>query len=202
MLSQHHSQWEKRSRLGQCTRVGLIFITSPVSEMAGPEPVHPLARALVQGLRALGYAEGQNLILERRSAEGQHKRFGDIVAELVRLKADVIVTAGDPLPQAAKAVTTNVPIVMTSSNDPVGQGLVQSLARPGGNITGLTSSVGPEIHAKRLELLREMLPRVSRVAYLGNKEEDDWGSPRGQNLRSAAQALGVTLVLAEFMSNQ
>jgi hypothetical protein len=74
--------------------------------MAGPEPVHPLARAFVQGLRALGYAEGQNLILERRSAEGQHRRFGDLVAELVRLKADVIVTAGDPLPRAAKAVTT------------------------------------------------------------------------------------------------
>src|SRR5262249_13557871 len=92
---------------GKMYRVGLIFITSPVSEMAGPEPVHPLARALVQSLRALGYAEGQNLILERRSAEGQHKRFGDIVAELVRLKADVIVTAGDPLPQAAKAVNVS-----------------------------------------------------------------------------------------------
>jgi len=141
-------------------------------------------------------------MLERRSAGGQHRRFANIVAELVRLKADVIVTAGDPLPRAAKAVTTTVPIIMTSSNDPVGQGLVQSLARPGGNITGLTSSVGPEIHAKRLELLREMLPRAFRVAYLGNKEEDDWGSPRGQSLRTAAQAPGVTLVLAEFTTNQ
>src|SRR6266568_7485724 len=77
---------------GKVYRVGLIFTTSPVSEMAGPEPTHPLARAFVQGLRALGYVEGQNLILERRSAEGRYERFGDIVAELVRLKADVIVT--------------------------------------------------------------------------------------------------------------
>src|SRR5712692_10801181 len=89
---------------GKVYRVGLIFTTSPVSEMAGPEPVHPLARAFVQGLRALGYVEGQNLILDRRSAEGRYERFGDIVAELVRLKVDVIVTVADLMVRAAKAV--------------------------------------------------------------------------------------------------
>jgi ABC-type uncharacterized transport system substrate-binding protein len=183
---------------GKVYRVGFIFTTSPVSEMAGPEPVHPLFRAFVQGLRALGYVEGQNLILERRSAEGRFERFDDIVAELVRLKADVIVTVADPLTQAAKAVTTTVPIVMAVSGDPVGAGLVQSLARPGGNITGLTFSVGPEIQAKRLELLKEMLPGVSRVAYLASKQDKGWESPSGESIRTAAQVLGVTLVLAEF----
>jgi ABC-type uncharacterized transport system substrate-binding protein len=123
-------------------RVAVIATTSPVSELAGPEPINPAVRAFVRGLRDLGYVEGQNLILERRSAEGRFERFGDIVTELVRLKADVIVTPGDRLPQVAKGVTTVVPIVMASSTDPVGAGLVQSLARPGGNITGLTTVVG------------------------------------------------------------
>ena len=179
-------------------RVGLIAAATPVSEMAGPEPAHPLVRAFVQGLRTLGYVEGQNLILEKRSAEGQYERFGDIVAELVRLKVDVIVTLAHPAALAAKAVTTTVPIVMAVSVDPVGNGLVRSLAYPGGNITGLTIYVGPEIEAKRLELLREMLPGVSRVAYLGSKEDKDWDSPWGKSVRTAAQGLGVTLVLAEF----
>ena len=187
---------------GKVYRVGFILTTTPVSEMAGPEPVHPGTRALLQGLRALGYVEGQNLILERRSAEGRFERFGDIVAELIRLKADVIVTTGDPMAQAAKAVTTTVPIVMATSIDPVGAGLVRSLARPGGNITGLTNVAGPEIEAKRLELLKATLPGVSRVAYLASKEDKEWESPWGKGVRTAAQALGVTLVLAEFTPRQ
>ena len=187
---------------GKVYRVGLIAAVTPVSEMAGPEPVHPLVRAFVQGLRTLGYVEGQNLILESRSAEGQYERFGDIVAELVRLKVDVIVTFADPAVRAAKAVTTTVPIVMAVSADPVGTGLVQSLARPGGNITGLTVYVGSELEAKRLELLREMLPGVSHVAYLGSKEDKDWERPHGKSVRTAAQTLGVTLVPAEFTPHQ
>ena len=187
---------------GKVYRVGFIATTGPVSEMAGPEPVHTPTRAFVQGLRALGYVEGQNLILERRSAEGRSERFGDIVAELVRLKADVILTGTNPLARAAKAVTTTVPIVMVVGGDPVGEGLVQSLARPGGNVTGLTLQVGPEIEAKRLELLRAMLPGVSRVAYLGSKEFKAWESSSGKSVRTAAQALGVTLVLAEVTTHQ
>ena len=183
-------------------RVGFIFTTSPVSEMAGPEPAHPLFRAFVQGLRDLGYVEGQNLILERRSAAGRSERFGDIVAELVRLKADVIVTVGDSMARAAKAVTPTVPIVMASSIDPVGEGIVQSLARPGGNITGLTALVAPDIEAKRLQLLREVVPGASRVAYLASKQDQEWDSPHGKRVRTAAQALGVTLLLAEFEPNQ
>jgi putative ABC transport system substrate-binding protein len=183
-------------------RVGLIFTTSPVSEMVGPEPVHPSARAFVQGLQALGYVKGQNLILERRSAEGRFERFGDIVAEIVRLRTDVSVAPGDVAPRAAKTVTTTVPIVMATAEDPVGAGLVQSLARPGRNVTGLMLVVGPEIEGKRLEIFREALPGVSRVAYLGSKEEKDWEGPWGQSVRTAAQALGVTLVLAEFPARQ
>jgi len=187
---------------GKVYRVALIFTTSPVSEMAGPEPVHPLARAFVQGLRALGYVEGQNLILERRSAEGRYERFGDIVAKLVRLKADVIVTVADLIVRAAKVVTTTVPIVMATSGDPVGEGFVQSLARPGGNITGLTIHAGPEIGAKRLELLRDALPGVSPIAYFASKEDKEWEGPFGKSVRAAAQVLGVTLLLAEYTPHQ
>jgi putative ABC transport system substrate-binding protein len=187
---------------GKIFRVGLLFSTSPVSEMAGPEPINPLAKAFLQKLRALGYVEGKNLILERRSAEGRFERTGEITGELVGLKADVIVTVNDLMTRAAKAVTDTVPIVMTSSIDPVGSGLVQSLARPGGNITGLAVTISPEVEAKRLELLREMLPRVSRVAYLDSQVEKTWESPRGRSVRAAAQALGVTLLLAEATPHQ
>jgi putative tryptophan/tyrosine transport system substrate-binding protein len=187
---------------GKIYRVGLIFSTSPVSEMAGPEPVNPLAKTFLQTLRALGYIEGKNLILERRSAEGRFERAGEITRELVGLKADVIVIVNDVMARAAKAVTDTVPIVMTSSADPVGSGLVQSLARPGGNITGLTLIISPAVEAKRLELLREMLPRVSRVAYLDSQVDKTWESPRGQSVRAAAQALGVTLLLAGAMPHQ
>jgi putative ABC transport system substrate-binding protein len=187
---------------GKIYRVGFIVTTSPVSEMIGPKPIHLPTRVFLQGMRALGYVEGQNLILERRSAEGRFEQFGGIVAELVGLKADVIVTIGNPMTRAAKAVTTVVPIVTAVINDPVSEGIVQSLARPGGNITGLTNSAGPEIEAKRLELLREMLPRVSRIAYLGNQQDNDWESANGKSVRTAAQALGVTLALAESKPRQ
>jgi putative ABC transport system substrate-binding protein len=181
-------------------RVGLIFTTSPVTEMAGPQPVHPFARAFVDGLRDLGYVEGQNLILDRRSAEGRFERFGDIVAELVRLKADVIVTVSDRMARAAKAVTATTPIVMAVTTDPVGNGVVQSLARPGGNITGLTYVAGLDLEAKGLEILKDALPRARRVAYLGGSA--DWDSPAGKSFRAAAQVLGVTVILAEPAPNE
>jgi putative ABC transport system substrate-binding protein len=196
------AQEYKAQQAGKVYRVGLILITAPLSEMAGLEPANALTRGFVQGLRALDYVEGQNLILERRSAEGRYERFGEIVAELVRLRADVIVTTGTPMTRVAKAVTTSVPIVMTGVTNPVGEGIVQSLARPGGNITGLTSLVGPEFEAKRLELLKELLPGVSRVAYLASKENNDWEASWGKSVRAAAQALGVTLVLAEHTPQQ
>ena len=109
-------------------RVGLIFPSPPVSEMTGPEPVNVAARAFVQGLRALGYVEGRNLILDRRSAEGRFERLGPIVAEMVSLNVDVIVVSSTPLAQRAREVTTAVPIILGVSTDPVGFGLAQSLA--------------------------------------------------------------------------
>ena len=185
---------------GKVHRVGVVLTTSPVAEMSGPEPVHPLIRTFAHALRALGYIEGKNLILERRSAEGRFDRFSDIVTDLVRLQSDVIVTVGTPMTQRAKEVTTTVPIVFVGGFDPVASGIVQSLARPGGNVTGFAFFIDPEIHAKRLQLLKEAVPKISRVAFLGLKSE--WADPVGHRLQAAAQALGLTLFLAEHTPSQ
>jgi putative ABC transport system substrate-binding protein len=179
-------------------RVGLVSAATPVTETLGPLPVNLSARAFVQGLRELGYVEGRNLVLERRSAEGRFERFPDIVAELLRLKADVIVTAGTQAARAARAVTSTLPIVMATSFNPVEQGVVQSLARPGGNVTGLALAVGPGIEAKRLQLLKAMLPEATRIAYLASKGEGDLDSRGAASVQATAQALGVTLLLAEY----
>jgi len=130
------------------------------------EPLTPFIEALEQGLRDLGYVEGRNVIIEHRSAEGNLERLPDVAAELVRLKVDVIVTGINPAIAAAKQATTTIPIVMVYGADPVGMGFIASLRRPGGNVTGGSRDVSPEIYAKHLELLREVAPRVSRVAFL------------------------------------
>jgi putative ABC transport system substrate-binding protein len=177
-------------------RVGWFFSATPLAEMAGPDPITPIGRALVHGLRDLGYVEGRNLILERRTADGKFDRIPDIAAELVGLDPDVIVTGGGNfLAQALQRLTKSVPIVMPDCTDPVEAGLVASLARPGGNITGFTGNTGPEFEAKRLELLEEGFPEATRVAYLATK--DVWQSPAGEHVRAAAQMLGVTLIYAE-----
>jgi putative ABC transport system substrate-binding protein len=122
-------------------------------------------QAFVQGMRDLGYVEGKNIAFVYRTAEGRRERYSDLVAELVRLKVDVIVTDVTSAALALKKATSTIPIVMTSGTDPVGTGLVASLARPGGNITGLTS-VGGEIGGKLLELLKEIVPKLNRLAIL------------------------------------
>ena len=182
---------------GKVYRVGLIFTTTPVSEMAGPEPRHPAVKALLHGLRALGYVEGRNLILDRRSADGHFERFDDIVSDLIRLNTDVIVASGTPTARAVKLVTA-VPVVMTAVIDPVGEGFVQSFARPGGNMTGFALLVAPESEGKRLELLREMLPNITRVAYLNCRETNEWQLPAGQSVRTAARTLGIELLVVEY----
>jgi len=126
---------------GKIYRVGLVFTTSSVSEMAGTDPVHPLVRSFVQSLAMLGYLQGQNLLLEHRSAEGRFERFPDIMRDLVASKVDVIVTVANPMTQAAKEVTGTVPIVMAYSVSPAEHGMVQSLIRPGGNVTGLAMNL-------------------------------------------------------------
>src|SRR5207244_4176587 len=122
-----------------------------------------LHEAFLQGLRDLGYVEGRNLVIERRDAAGTLERLPDLVAELVGLKVDVIVTGAVPATSAAKRITNSIPIVMTNAGDPVGTGLVSSLARPGGNVTGL-SVMAPDVVRKQLQLLKEAAPGIARVA--------------------------------------
>ena len=176
-------------------RVALVFTTAPVSEMQGPDPVHPLVRAFLEQLRALGYVQGQNLVFEPRSAEGRFERFREILEELISRKVDVLVVNGNDMTRVAKRVTSTIPIVMVFVNDPVSDGLVNSLARPGGNVTGVTGTAGPEIEGKRVELLKEALPKIRRVALLGTKL--DWEDSFGKSSQAAARAFQVTLVHAE-----
>ena len=140
-------------------RIGFLAGASPSAYSARIE-------AFRQGLRELGYVEGKNIVIEWRYAEGKLDRLPALAAELVRLKVDVIVTAGPTATRAAKEATVTIPIVMAQDTDPVGNGFVASLARPGGNITGL-STLAPELSGKRLELLKEIVPKLSRVAVLG-----------------------------------
>jgi ABC-type uncharacterized transport system substrate-binding protein len=144
-----------------------------------------------QGLRELGYVEGKNIIIEFRSAEGKLDRLPAVAAELVRLKVDIIVTPGAAGTRAAKEATVTIPIVMTQVGDPVGSGFVASLARPGGNITGL-STLAPELSGKRLELLKEVVPKLSRVAVFGTSTLPD-NSQRLREVELAAGAFGVKL---------
>ena len=130
-------------------------------------PAAARIEAFRQGLRQLGYVEGKNIVIEFRSAEGEQDRLPALVAELIRLKIDIIVSAGPSATRPAKEATTTIPIVMGFENDPVGSGVVASLAKPGGNITGL-STLAPELSGKQLELLREIVPKLSRVAAIGN----------------------------------
>jgi putative ABC transport system substrate-binding protein len=151
----------------------------------------PRIEAFRQGLRELGYAEGKNLVIEYRHAEGKFDRLPALAAELVRLKVDVIVTGGPISTRRAKEATVSIPIVMAQDTDPVASGFVASLARPGGNITGL-ATLAPEISGKRLELLKEVVPRLSRVVVLGSSTEP----ANAQSLKEtelAAGALGVKL---------
>src|SRR5262249_21939220 len=141
------------------------------------------------------YVEGQNLVLERWEFQWSVERYRVIAADLDRRRIDMIVTVGNVMVLEMKSVTTSVPIVMATSSDPAQAGIVASLARPGGNITGFTSDTGAEFEVKRLQLLKEILPEATRVAYLGLKS--DWESHEGRSIRAAASMLGVTLVHVE-----
>ena len=147
--------------------------------------------AFRQGLRELGYVEGKSIVIEWRSAEGKPARVPGLATELVRLKVDIIVTAGSPATRAAKEATNTIPIVMTNEGDPVGTGFVASLARPGGNITGL-STLAPELGGKRLEILKEVVPKASRVAVIGNSTNPDYAQVL-KEIELAAGALKVKL---------
>ena len=156
--------------------------------------------AFRQGLRELGYVEGKNIFIEWRSAEGKLDRLPELAAELVRLKVNVIVTAGPAPTRAVKEATSTIPVVMAFDNDPVGNGFVASLARPGGNITGL-STYAPELSGKRLEILKETVPKLSRVAVFGTSTFPG----NAQNLKEverAAAALKVKVQYLEVLSSK
>jgi len=169
-------------------RIGYLGNSSPALE-------RDFVDAFRQGLRDLGYAEGHNILIEYRWAEGRYDRLPEFAAELVRLKVDVLLTAGTPGALAAKQATQTIPIVMAVSGDAVGTGLVQSLARPGGNITGLTRMTR-DLDGKRLELLKEIVPSLSRVATLLNPANPI--SARGwTEAQPAAKALRLKLESVE-----
>jgi len=187
--------------------LALVILTAPlIAEAQPPTHVHrigalsgggptpgrdPFVEAFLEGMRALGYVEGQNLVMEYRYAAGQYERFPALAAELVRLPVDVLLAVITPAALALKNATTTIPIVMVSVGDPVGSGLVASLARPGGNITGL-ASLSPELVGKQLEFLKEALPTVSRVAVLWNPANPSHALTLPE-VDVAAQRLGVQL---------
>src|SRR4051794_26225228 len=157
--------WPFAARAQQARRLPVIgfLAASPLST------IKPRVEAFRQGLREAGMIEGQNVAIEWRSAEGQLDRLPSLASELVRLNVDVIVAAGsEPPALAAKQATQVIAVVMVNVGDPVGTGLVSSLGRPGGNITGLSTTAGPQIYGKKLALLKEALPSLSRVAFLSN----------------------------------
>jgi putative ABC transport system substrate-binding protein len=151
--------------------VAFVHAVMPPAEMAGVDPISPLARAFVHGLRDLGWIEGRTVAIERRSAEGKPQRAPTIFTELVTRRVDVIAMGGSRwLREAAQRATKTIPTVALFDADPIAEGVVPSLARPGGNLTGVTISTGGAFLAKRLQLLRELAPTVSRVACLASSE--------------------------------
>jgi putative ABC transport system substrate-binding protein len=168
-------------------RIGFLSAGNPSAQA-------PYTEALRQGLRDVGYVDGQNIATEYRHAQEKLERQPALAAELVSLKVDVIVTGGATSTRAVKAATNTIPIVMAQDPDPVGNGFVVSLARPGGNITGLSSLVS-ELGGKRLELLREVIPRLSRVAVLGTSTNP----ANEQQLRETERAAGLFGVKVQFL---
>jgi putative ABC transport system substrate-binding protein len=171
----------KAQSLAKVPRIGWLSSGSPLSEEQRQQS------PFFQGLRELGWVEGKNIAIEQRGAEGKNERVPELAAELVQLRVDVIVAGDSRVIAAAKHATNTIPIVMTISADPVRVGLIESLARPGGNVTGLTV-LAPELVGKRLELLKEAVPGMARVAVLGESVQYEWSA-----LAEATQALRLQL---------
>ena len=194
------------------TAVACLLLAAPLAEaqqttriprvgvLGGQSPEgSPPILALRQGLSELGYVEGQTIALEWRWAQGRNEGFDGLAAELVRLKVDVIVAGTDPAVQAAQRATRTIPIVMAFATDPVSLGFITNLARPGGNITGLSFQSSPEIAGKRLQLLREVAPSAKRISILGDSREPD--TQHGlREMEAAAQGLHLQLQPVELRS--
>jgi len=188
LLSLHLAQAQQPTKI---PRIGYLIGPSLSTNQVRIE-------AFRQGLRELGYVEGKNIVIEYRSAEGKLDRLPARAAELVRLKVEVIVTNGPPATRVSKEATATIPIVMANDSDPVGNGFVASLARPGGNITGL-ATLAPELSGKRLELLKEIVPKLSRVAVFGTSTQPG----NAQSLKEVelvAKAFGVKLQYLDVLS--
>ncbi len=178
LLSAHPARGAQQA--GKMPRVGIVWTATPAT-------VAPFHEAFRQGLRDLGYVEGETIALETRFAEGMVDRLPALMAELVGLKADVIVAPSTPAVRAARRATGSIPIVMGNVADPVGLGFVSSLAQPGGNITGL-SNLTVELAAKTMELLKDLLPRLSRASVLLNPAHPD-AEPFARGAKAAANTL-------------
>ena len=182
----------RAQRAGAGMRIGIILYSTPVSDMAG-QVRSPLMKAFVNGMRDLGWVEGQNIEIERRSAEGQPDRLPTLTREMADLNVRVIVVASTGHAAVAKAIAPTTPIVMAVSALPEEAGLVGSLAKPGGTVTGLSTESGVVMYSKRLQYLREVAPRISRIAVLTEwkKKEDAGWMPQ---LDAAAQTFGLKLL--------
>jgi ABC-type uncharacterized transport system substrate-binding protein len=178
-------------------RIGFVFSNTPQADLEGPRPASPYLRAFLEQLRELGWVEGQNIAIEYRYAEGQGDRLPGLAEELVRLKVDVIVASPTLSVIAARNATRTIPIVGMSLTEPVALGLVASLARPGGNITGVTYSVDTDIFGKQLQLLKEVVPKVRRVDALTNPTGTPAYPLTLSSVKSAAQSLELQLRLHE-----
>jgi putative ABC transport system substrate-binding protein len=177
-------------RAERLPRIAIVFNNIPLAEMVGPDPVEPNARAIVHGLRDLGWVEGRNIVIERRSDEGRPERMPILMQELVGLPVDVIVTSG-PGAVSAQRATKTIPIVGVH-RDPVSSGLAASLARPDRNFTGVSASADTAIVGKLLQLLREVLPIAARIAMIAGTITGD--PPWRRETEAAARALGVSLI--------
>jgi putative ABC transport system substrate-binding protein len=173
---------------GKVYRIGMLETRSTVLNAANVD-------AFRQGLRELGYKEGQNVEIVYRSSDGRDERFPGLASEMVRRQVDLILTRGTPAALAAKSASRTIPVVMAASGDPVGSGLVASLARPGGTVTGLSSAL-TEVYAKRVELLSELLPKLARIAAIFNMG-NPVTSPQWNVVETTARSLGIEAQLLD-----
>ena len=202
----------KRISLGILATVLLINVSSASAQQPAKIPrvvwlttgsasnISGRMEAFRQGMRELGYVEGKNILIESRGADNIRERRKPLAEELVRLKVDVIVTAGSGGTRTVKEVTSTIPIVMASDDDPVGSGFVASLARPGGNITGL-SQLSPELNGKRMDILKEVLPKLSRVAVFSTSTAQDYAQVMKEILL-AAGAFGLKLQQIDVLTTK
>jgi putative ABC transport system substrate-binding protein len=189
-----------------CTMLFALCVSAEAQQPKKVPPIGYLSGAITssrhdafrQGLRELGYVEGKNIVIEWRDAEGKLDRLPALVAELIQLRVNIIVSAGPLVTRVAKEATSTIPIVMTQDTDPVGNGFVTSLAHPGGNVTGL-SSVDTDLSGKRLDLLKEIIPRISRVAVLGTSTNP--GNKQSlREIQRGAEAVGIKLQHFDVLS--